>query len=133
MITTGKAQAADVAAPATTRQATIQTHARSARLRRNLARLWAGRGWWGGLVALGLAGMGQNALVAQNDEAAAGRDFILAVLVLILSLLHPTWPWLRRRDQGSGTRDQGPEITQRPAVSSDPQAHMPAPKSTVPV
>ncbi len=86
MITTGEAKAAS--RPATRSWAAA---------RRGLAAWWGGRGWWGGLIALGLAGAGQQILITQNDAALAFRYYSLAAVLLMIALTHPDLSWLRRR------------------------------------
>src|SRR3954469_14315905 len=66
---------------------------RAQALRRALVGVWGARGWWGSLIAIGLAALGQNALLTQADPAAAGRDYLLAILLLIAVWLHPTRLW----------------------------------------
>ena len=70
-------------------------------LRRNWRASWAGRGWWGGLIAMGLAAMGQQILITQNDAPTASRYYILAVVLIIVALTHPDLSWLRRRAQAA--------------------------------
>ncbi len=79
------------------------SHALSAasrsRVRDLLIKLWRARGFFGGLVAIGLAFAGQKTLIEQSNPEAATRYYIAAFVILILSLLHPTFPSLpfRRR------------------------------------
>ncbi|HKP53411.1 MAG TPA: glycosyltransferase family 39 protein [Chloroflexia bacterium] len=61
-----------------------------------LAYLWRGRGLFGGLLAIGLAWLGQQALLAQNDYQTSTRNYILAIIILIISLSHPSWELVQR-------------------------------------
>jgi|GEM_PF-814550 len=81
--------------------------------RRGLGRLWAARGWWGGLIALGLAALGQQALIANSDPDLAGRYYLAAIVLLIAVWLHPTWP-------GRATPPAAP--SDGPAAAPDPPA-----------
>src|SRR5262249_33698618 len=76
--------------------ATPATPAASATRRSLPAALWDARGWWGGLIACGLAALGQYTLIAQSDPATATRYYFLAMALLILVCLHPAWPCRRR-------------------------------------
>jgi hypothetical protein len=98
MATTGKA---DVITRAPAQAAATSTLVRWA------GRLWAARGFFGGLLAIGLGALGQNALMTQNDYVAAQRYYLVAAVLLIASLLHPSWP---RFWKGSGVRGQGPGV-----------------------
>ncbi len=85
-------------------QATPQTTARTgSAVGRRVVAVWAGRGWWGGLIAMGLAAMGQQILVTQNDPTLASRYYILAALLLIAVLTHPDLSWLRRSKAETAT------------------------------
>ena len=88
MITTGEAKAAP--------QPTTRTRS-WATARRGLAAWWGGRGWWGGLIALGLAGTGQQILITRNDAPLAARYYSLAAVLLIIALTHLDLSGLRRR------------------------------------
>jgi hypothetical protein len=90
MITTGEAKATPRAAGRS-----------MAGLRRGLAAWWGGRGWWGGLIAMGLAAVGQQILLTQNDPTLASRYYIIAFLLLIVALTHPDLSWLRRRGKSA--------------------------------
>ena len=67
-----------------------------------LRRVWAARGFFGGLLAIGLGAWGQATLINTGDGAAAFQLYALAVVVLILSLLNPSFDWARRLRRGSG-------------------------------
>ncbi len=63
-------------------------------------RLWSGRGLIGGLLAIGIAWLGQEALVTRSDFATSTRNYLIAIVIIILSLLHPTLPsFLKRKGQ----------------------------------
>jgi DNA-binding beta-propeller fold protein YncE/4-amino-4-deoxy-L-arabinose transferase-like glycosyltransferase len=62
-----------------------------------LRRLWAARSFFGGLLAIGLAWLAQNALIFESDSAAATRYYIAAIVLLLVSLTHPSLSWIRRR------------------------------------
>src|SRR5438874_2274243 len=66
-------------------------------LRAWLRRLWGARGLFGGLLAIGIAALGQNALVTENDYVTSTRNYFIAIVIVILSLLHPTWPSFLKR------------------------------------
>src|SRR5437667_9312607 len=68
---------------------------------RALLRLWGTRGFFGGLVAFVLAALGQQALIERQDQAEANRYYIAAILLLIVSLLHPALPRLLARKRVS--------------------------------
>src|SRR3954447_26575456 len=90
MITTGETEARVEA------HATADAPVAPAATRRGLAALWGARGWWGGLIACGLAALAQNALIGQNDPETAGRYYLLAIVLLIAVFFHPAWSWCRR-------------------------------------
>ena len=58
----------------------VSNPARATSLPRGLELLWQARGWWGGLIALGLAARGQDVLINENNAAAAGTYDLLAVV-----------------------------------------------------
>ena len=65
------------------------------------ARLWSARGFFWGLASIGLAFMGQQALVTEGNTGAAWVCYILAILLLLASLSHPSLAVMRRiRVQG---------------------------------
>ena len=57
---------------------------------RRAAVLWEARGCWGGLLAFGLAALGQNALTVNGDTAAAGWYYLIAIIVVIAALYYPS-------------------------------------------
>jgi DNA-binding beta-propeller fold protein YncE len=60
-----------------------------------LAYIWRGRGLFGGLLAIGLAWLGQQALLSQNDYQTSTRNYILAIIILVISLTNPSWELIR--------------------------------------
>ena len=62
-----------------------------------LRRVWLARGFFGGLIAMGLAFNAQKTLIEQGDWMVAQRYYYAAFLILILSLIHPTFEMFRRR------------------------------------
>lgn len=80
-----------------------------------LLRLWRSRGLFGGLAAIGVAFLGQQALLAQNDFATSTRNYLIAFALIILTLMHPSLPkWLRRAKR--------PVAQANPAIPSETQA-----------
>ena len=71
-----------------------KTHAYAARprVRRIVAGLWRGRGFFGGLLALWLGWQGQQALLSSLDYSVAFQYYTLAAVLLIASFLHPSFP-----------------------------------------
>ncbi|HET6313169.1 MAG TPA: hypothetical protein VFH60_04985, partial [Chloroflexia bacterium] len=60
-----------------------------------LKSVWQARGFFGGILAIQIAYYGQRALMDRDDYTFSTFCYGLAILVLILSLLHPNLP--RRR------------------------------------
>ncbi|MEO8287332.1 MAG: PA14 domain-containing protein [Chloroflexota bacterium] len=54
--------------------------------------LWSARGFFGGLAAIGLALISQQTLLVGKDPASALLYYLAAIVLLILSLLHPVLP-----------------------------------------
>ncbi|HUS17441.1 MAG TPA: glycosyltransferase family 39 protein, partial [Chloroflexia bacterium] len=98
--------------------------------RRGLAALWAGRGWWGGLIACGLAALGQDALIGHGDEPGAGRFYLAAAVVLIVALFHPAWPWRRRAPDELPVLDATKPLPARTAAVETGNGHAPTNGST---
>jgi DNA-binding beta-propeller fold protein YncE/4-amino-4-deoxy-L-arabinose transferase-like glycosyltransferase len=69
----------------------------TATIRNVLLTLWRGRALPGGLIAVAVGLWGQLALVNEGDTATATRNYIIAFILVIISLAHPTLR-LRRRD-----------------------------------
>lgn len=65
-------------------------------LGRALTCLWQGRSLVGGLAAVYVAYVGQQALLATNDYQTSTRNYLLATIILIISFTHPSWVLLRR-------------------------------------
>src|SRR6478672_6044715 len=100
MITTGDAE------PAVDLRAT-----RPAAARRGWAAVWAARGWWGGLLAAGLAWRGQDLFLNGADPELAGRFYWAAGILLIAVLFHPRLPRraaLDGREAPAGARNGAP-------------------------
>lgn len=114
MATAGKADRV------TTYASTEAKEAQSRAAMRVLARVWAARGFFGGLLAIGLGLAGQISLTAGNDPSAAQRYYLLALIVLIASFLHPSWPFGKR---GLGTGEQVTAVVD----GSEGRAPVPAP------
>lgn len=66
-------------------------------VRHSLLLLWQARGWWGGLLAVGLAWWGQHLLIAEQRPLAA-RNLYAAAIVLLIGAL-----WSPRRLSSSST------------------------------
>jgi 4-amino-4-deoxy-L-arabinose transferase-like glycosyltransferase len=64
-------------------------------LGRALTYLWQGRSLVGGLAAVYVAYVGQQALLATNDYQTSTRNYVLAAIILIVSFTHPSWVLLR--------------------------------------
>jgi hypothetical protein len=62
-----------------------------------LRRLWKSRGLFGGLIALYLAFTAQTMLIERNAWETAQRLYVAAFVILILSLIHPTFAFFRRK------------------------------------
>src|SRR5690348_8067252 len=63
-----------------------------------LRRLWGPRGLIGGVLAILIAWLGHSALVTQHGFVTSTRNFLIAIAILILSLLHQgriRLPWKR--------------------------------------
>ncbi|MEP6776741.1 MAG: hypothetical protein ABJA50_14195, partial [Chloroflexota bacterium] len=70
------------------------------------ARLWSARGFFWGLASIGLAFMGQQALVTEGNTGVSWVCYMLAILLLLASLSHPSSALLRRVwSQGPSTGD----------------------------
>jgi sugar lactone lactonase YvrE/4-amino-4-deoxy-L-arabinose transferase-like glycosyltransferase len=100
----------------------VSSPARAASWPRGLDRLWQARGWWGGLIALGLAARGQDILINANDPATAGTYYLLAVVLLIAVWLHPARPRRRAAD----TPPPDPASSETPAATLTPASDQPA-------
>src|SRR4051794_30690679 len=87
-ITTGQAPAA--VAPR------AQAAPRTARIGRRLGAVWAGRGWWGGWIAFGLAAVGQKMSLTGGAPAIAGRYYWIGIILLIAVLIPPRLPGFPR-------------------------------------
>ena len=59
--------------------------------RRRLGALWAARGLWGGLIALGLAARAQDIYMNGGDAGGAAWLYTAASVLLIIVMVHPTW------------------------------------------
>jgi 4-amino-4-deoxy-L-arabinose transferase-like glycosyltransferase len=77
------------------------------------ARVWGARGFLGGLTAIGLGFLGQQALIQQNDWQVAQRYYVAAIIILILSLFHGALPPFLRR-----FRQVNPDQTAKPGEGS---------------
>jgi 4-amino-4-deoxy-L-arabinose transferase-like glycosyltransferase len=92
-----------------------------------LKRLWRARGFFGGIAAIVLAYLGQQAILVQRDDAGATRYYVAAGIVLILSLLYPSFARFRRKAQvsvGETTLAEPPPDGQLPLTSLDlPDKH----------
>ncbi|MGA7732645.1 MAG: glycosyltransferase family 39 protein [Chloroflexia bacterium] len=66
-----------------------------------IKRLWRARGFFGGIAAIALAYLGQQAILVQRDDASAMRYYLAAGVVLVLSLLYPSFARFRRKSQES--------------------------------
>ncbi len=64
-----------------------------------LRRVWMARGFFGGLVAMVLAFNAQRTLIEQGDWVTAQRYYLIAFVILILSLMHPTFEFFRRESK----------------------------------
>src|SRR5688500_7473628 len=73
-------------------------------------RLWEARGFFGGLLAIGLGAWAQSILLGAGDGEAAFRLYALAIAILVLSLFHPTLDWVRRVARRR-TKDQEPALS----------------------
>ncbi len=73
-----------------------------------LARIWGARGYFGGLISIALAFLGQMALLQRQDYALAMRLYVAAFLLFILTMLHPVWPFGRRRADLEAPEDAYP-------------------------
>lgn len=82
-------------------------------VKRVAARLWGARGFFGGLLALALAWMGQMALVLPDYDGVALRYYLAATVVLIASLLHPSIPRVGPRTK----------VTQAPLPAEESVSH----------
>ncbi|MFL5734226.1 MAG: ArnT family glycosyltransferase, partial [Chloroflexia bacterium] len=79
-------------------------------------RLWHARGFFGGLIAIGLAAAGQQTLIDRRDGQTANAYYVAAIVILIASLLHPALRRLGRRkpasaSQGSKVSVFGPKLS----------------------
>ena len=81
-----------------------------------VSRLWAARGFFGGLVAFGLAGLGQLSILPRGDLDTAGRYYAAAMFVLIISLLHPGAVRLRSRKSNGATPGPASQVAGVSAV-----------------
>ncbi|MDQ3705784.1 MAG: glycosyltransferase family 39 protein [Chloroflexota bacterium] len=66
-----------------------------------LASIWKARGLFGGMLAIAIAYYGQRALIERNDFPLSTFCYGVAIVVLILSLLHPILPWRRVPEDAS--------------------------------
>ncbi|HEX8229359.1 MAG TPA: glycosyltransferase family 39 protein [Chloroflexia bacterium] len=71
-----------------------------------LASVWRARGLFGGLLAISIAYYGQRALVERNDFPLSTLCYGIAIIVLILSLLHPTLPRRRTTQDAASVVDR---------------------------
>jgi sugar lactone lactonase YvrE len=102
------------------------TTLRSGRTHTVLTRLWSARGFFGGLASIGLAFLGQQALVTLGDTDAAWRYYILAILLLLASLSHPSTELIRRvrgGHAGAGDADESAPAPDAASAPSPPTAH----------
>ncbi|HEX8600267.1 MAG TPA: glycosyltransferase family 39 protein [Chloroflexia bacterium] len=97
-----------------------------------LASVWKARGLFGGLLAIAIAYNGQRALIERNDFAFSTLCYGIAILVLILSLLHPTLP--RRRLSENATSGEPQEVGKSSADASvvAENGHTPPPPALTP-
>ena len=87
---------------------------------------------------MGIAWMGQSALIGENDFVASTRNYVIAIVILILSLLHSDWNLLFKRGNRSRMRNvpnadsanSGFGFTSADAI---PHSEFDIPHSTVPV
>lgn len=88
-----------------------------------LRTLWAARGLFGGLLAIALAWFGQRALVEQSDSQTATRFYVIAIVLMILSLLHPAYSRGKRALAGDDVvgAPEGPDaVTVAPRTDLQP-------------
>lgn len=83
---------------------------------RLLRSVWKARGLFGGLIAIAIAYYGQSALLERNDAALATQCYAIAIVILVLSLLHPTLPW--RRDTEAATNDDAQDAAESAQVAN---------------
>lgn len=62
-----------------------------------LRRLWMARGFFGGLIAMYLAFNAQRNLIEQGTWEVSQRLYLAAFVILILTLMHPTFAFFRRK------------------------------------
>ncbi|MEO8286317.1 MAG: glycosyltransferase family 39 protein [Chloroflexota bacterium] len=91
--------------PAAPAEVAPETAAKKKRPRRNwgamlkdfVLRVWRSRGFFGGLIAMGIGFLGQQALLAENDYATSTRNYLIAFAIVILTLMHPSMPRFGRK------------------------------------
>src|SRR5689334_6364600 len=108
----------------------VSSPARATSLPRGLDLLWHARGWWGGLIALGLAARGQDVLINGNDAAAAGTYYLLAMVLLIAVWLHPALPWRRASGAPPLPAAEAPAAVSPPAPAGDAPVEQTPPMGT---
>jgi 4-amino-4-deoxy-L-arabinose transferase-like glycosyltransferase len=91
----------------------------AARARNMLANLWRGRALPGGLLAVAVALVGQLALLDNGDSATSTRNYIIAIVLVLISLTHPSLR-PRRRETGAQAGMEGDVPS--PALATDAPA-----------
>ncbi len=96
-------------------------------VRRGLAGLWAARGLWGGLIAIGLGWRAQDLFMHGGDVALAGRLYWVAIVLVIAALVHPRLPWRRQADASVEPNPAAAApVVARPIPPESPPAPRPA-------
>ena len=89
-----------------------------------LRSVWQARGLFGGILAIGIAYYGQRALMDRNEVQLATLCYGVAIVILVLSLFHPSLPWKRAtpppREDVHEIVDPAP-----PTVSAAENGHVP--------
>jgi sugar lactone lactonase YvrE/4-amino-4-deoxy-L-arabinose transferase-like glycosyltransferase len=62
-------------------------------------RIWRSRGLFGVLVAVAIGWAGEMALLTQNDFTTSTRNYVIAIALVIIALMHPAMPRLGRRNE----------------------------------
>ncbi|MEO5952751.1 MAG: glycosyltransferase family 39 protein, partial [Chloroflexia bacterium] len=85
-----------------------------------LRRLWMSRGFFGGLIAMYLAFNAQRNLIDRGTWEVSQRLYLAAFVILILSLMHPTFEFFRRKPKAKvATTPVIVELTSTPTLAGD--------------
>ncbi|MDQ3927644.1 MAG: glycosyltransferase family 39 protein, partial [Chloroflexota bacterium] len=99
----------------------------TARVRRLPALIWKARGFFGGLIAIGLAALGQQTLLSNGGSGGALSYYVAAIVLLIASLLHPNFSSPRLLRRGAAGKEELASTGLSQTMTEVPRAELSTP------